>query len=55
MVKNNIKFKLTLIEHGSPISSSQNYYPHYENNSHFSNKWFSRKHTNGDQVRRLND
>lgn len=34
--------KDVLIEHGPPISSSQNYYPHDENNSYFNNKWFYR-------------
>lgn len=46
------RLKAILIEHGPPISSTQNYYPHDENNRHFSNKWFFRKLTNGEQVRR---
>lgn len=47
-----LRLKAILIEHGPPISSTQNYYPHDENNRHFSNKWFFRKLTNGEQVRR---
>lgn len=35
------RLKAILIEHG-PISSTQNYYLHDENNRHFSNKWFFR-------------
>jgi len=47
-----LRLKAILIEHGPPISSTRNYYPHDENNRHFSNKWFFRKLTNGEQVRR---
>lgn len=45
------RLKAVLIEHGPP-TSNQNYYPHDENNRHFSNKWFFKKLTNGEQVQR---